>query len=206
MYITDTDNELLRFVEENGSITISQAQNMYYNTQKFGYEISRRRISKLVKYGKLKFTRNNEIGQNIYYIDKPLRTHDVLIMDFYAKLVNNGARIVYFKSPQYWQTVDSLRSDAFAFYFIGNKPYFNIIELVRTHEVEREKYHRLFDNGEANVLCNELYKHVGSQNINVFPRMIILDDVQHKQGYYYDEKIKMVQLDLKMTNFVKIFI
>jgi hypothetical protein len=137
---------------------------------------------------------------------RALRTHDLMILDVYASLIESGATIVYFNAPQSWQTVKELISDAFVFFYIDNKPYFRIIEITRFKGIEKEKYHKLYDSGEANVLCNEIYMHAGGTTINVFPKLIVVDEVQHKSGYYDDAKIKIEQLDFRLSNFVKVFI
>ena len=72
MYLTDKDREVLKFVETYDSITIEICRKIFYNTQKSGSEIARRRLSKLVSYNKLKVTRDNLSNQNVYYTTKKL--------------------------------------------------------------------------------------------------------------------------------------
>lgn len=206
MCFTDEDHAILRHIEEYGAATISQVTKMYYSYQKFGNQMAGRHLSKLVKYGKLKVIKDKETSQNVYYMTKPLRTHDLMIMDVYASLIENGAQIFYFNAPQPWKTTTELISDAFVFFYFENKPYFRIIEIARFKGIEIEKYHKLYDSGEVNVICNELYLHAGGTTINVFPKLIVVDEIQHRDGYYYDDKIKIDQLDFRLNNFVKIFI
>lgn len=206
MYFTEEDHAILRHVEEYHSITIDQCTKMFYSYQKYGNQMAGRHLSKLVKYGKLKMTKDKETSQNVYYVTRALRTHDLMIMDVYASLIESGAQIVYFNTPQSWQTTKELISDAFVFFYLENKPYFRIIEIARFKGIEIEKYHKLYDSGEVQVICNELYLHAGGTTINVFPKLIVVDEIQHRPGYYDDEKIKIEQLDFRLTNFVKVFI
>jgi len=204
--ITDTDNKVLNHVEEFGSITIKQCTDIFYNYQTYGYDISRKRLSKLVKYGKLKFVRDYTSNQNVYYMDKPLSYHDLLIMDFYAKLKNHGADIKQFKLNKYWLD-NKLISDAFCSYSIGDSLFFNIVEVVKTHALELEKYKTLYDSFEGHKACDEVYKSVGGKTtLNTFPRIIVVDNVDHRNKYFINDDIEIIQLDFKLSEFTKIFL
>jgi hypothetical protein len=207
MCLTDEDHAILRHVEEYHSITINQTKKMFYRYQTYGNQMAGRHLSKLVKYGKLKVTQDRDTGQNVYYASRALRTHDLMIMDVYASLIESGAEIFYFCTPQPWNSSKELISDAFVGFYLENRPYFRIVEIARYKGIEIEKYHKLYDFGEAQVICNDLFLRAGGQTtINVFPKLIVVDDVEHRNGYYDDEKIKIQQLDFKLNNFVKIFL
>jgi hypothetical protein len=204
--LTDRDHEALQFVESYGSITIEQCRRLFYSTQKRGYDIAGRRLGKMVKNGRLKVAIDKRTKQNVYYLEKPLSTHNLYILDFFTTLIENGAKILFFNRGIEWQTVD-LKSDAMVFYEIGNKKIFNILEVVVTHEVEKEKYKKIFETQEIHLLCNEINKRFGAkENINYFPKIVVIDEVNHTPKYYYDEDKKYIQLNFDLEGFPKIFL
>lgn len=206
IYLTPTDNQVLKFVEQNSSITIEECRKIFYNTQKNGYEIARRRLGKLVNYNKLKMSKDAISNQNVYYMTKKLSYHNILALDYYANLVSYGANIVYFNRDQEWMSKKYF-SDAFCCYHIGNRMYFDIIEVVRTHALDVEKYLKLYKSNEPQELCNIIYrKEGGEQDINKFPRLIVIDDVRHKNELFVNDKIKIYQLDFQLSNLSKILI
>lgn len=205
MYITDKDQKVLNFVEKYGSITISQAQKMFYNTQKYGYDIARRRMRKLVDHGKLKVNRDQTGNENVYYIDRKLSYHDLLVLDFYAELVYNGAKIVYFKQCQRWMDGRCI-SDAYTCYLVGNKVFFNIVEVVQTHGVDVKKYKELYESGEPQKFNSLIYEKLGGKAIDKFPRLIIIDNVSHYKGITIDDNIQVSQLDFNLRGFSSILI
>lgn len=195
----------MQFVEEYGSITISQCYKMFYNNAKYGYDIARRRLNKLVAYGKLKVTRDNMLGQNVYYVNRKLSSHDLIVLDFYAELVRTGANIVLFKQRYPWMG-GKLVSDAFVCYVFNGNLYFNIVEVVKTHSVDVDKYLELYKSGEAQRICCEIYKRLGGkEDYDGFPTLIIIDDIKHKNPIYINDKITVYQLNFNMQDFPKIF-
>ena len=205
MYITDTDQQVLRFIEQYGSMTIRQAQKMFYNTQKYGYDIARRRMKKLVNYGKIKVARDACGNENVYYMDKKLSYHDLLVLDFYTELVYNGAKIVYFKQCQSWLDRKVI-SDAYCCYILSNRVFFNIVEVVQTHGVDVEKYDKLYKSGEPQKFNSMIYNKLGGGDINEFPRLVIIDNIKHKEKLNTNNNIKVSQLDFNLSNFSEIFI
>lgn len=204
MYLTDTDQKVLKFVEEYGSITISQAQKMYYNTQKYGYDIARRRMRKLVDHGKLKVSRDNSGNENVYYIEKKLTYHDLLVLDYYAELIRQGARKVYFRPRKSWMQGKCI-SDGYCCYILGDKVYFNIIEVVRTHGVDKDKYLALYNSEEPQKFSSDLYQKIGGKPIVEFPKLIIIDNAVHTKPLFINESIRTHQLDFSLSGFAKIF-
>ncbi|WP_125154475.1 hypothetical protein [Clostridium rectalis] len=207
IYYTDEDHKILQFVEEYGSITIKQCQNMFYNRQDKGYEMARRHLAKLTNYGKLKMAVRdfNCGGRNVYYINKKLNFHNLLTLDYYSNLIKHGAKIVYFKQEQPWLN-NKYFSDAYCCYIIGNKVIFDIIEVVRTKNIEVDKYIQIFNSNEAHDLSKYIYNQLGGENLELFPHLIVIDDVKHKKKLYINDDIKVIQLNFNLDNFTNIFI
>lgn len=205
IYITDTDQKVLNFVEKFGSITISQAQKMFYNTQKYGYDIARRRMRKLVLNNKLKVSRDLSGNENVYYMEKKLSYHDLLALDYHAELINRGAKVLFFKPRQYWMN-NTCISDAYCCYTLGNKVFFNIVEVVRTHGVDKEKYLALYKSGEPQKINSLVYKQIGGGEIDEFPRLVLIDNVTHSKKLFIHENIKIHQLDFSLSGFSELFV
>jgi hypothetical protein len=207
MYITDKDNETLKYVETYGSITVRQCGKLFYNNQSYSNQTANKKLNKLVRYGKLKVSKDISGNANVYYYDKKLSYHDLLILDFYCELKSLGVKIHYFKSNKSWLD-DSHISDGFFCYSIADKLFFNIVEIVRTHRLDKKKYIKLYESNEVQQFCNDLYQSLGgTDQLNIFPRVILIDAVQHTDNYLYiNDNIKVIQLDFKMNNFSSIFV
>lgn len=209
MYLTDEDHKVLQFVEEFGAITINQSRNMFYNTQVKGYEIARRRIGKIVGYKKLNVYRDMDLNLNVYTMGKKMSQHGILALDYYSELVKLGCKIIYFKQEQPWLVVDkkpTYFSDAYCCYSFENKVYFDIVEVVRTKSIETQKYIDIYNSKEAHILSDEIYKQLGGEPRNLFPRLIAIDNVRHKNDLYINDDIKIMQLDFKLKNITKLLV
>lgn len=204
LYLTDRDQKVLKFVEQYGSTTISQTQKMFYNTQKYGYDIARRRLRKMVVNNKLKVSRDPSGNENVYYTEKKLNYHDLLVLDYYAELIYQGAQVVYFKRNQPWLGGKYI-SDAYCCYVLGRKVFFNIIEVVRTHKVDNDKYLKLIESGEPQRFNSIIYEKLGGKPINEFPRLIIIDNVEREKEVFIHSDVMVYNLDFKLRGFSKIF-
>ena len=209
LYLTDEDREMLLFVEIYGSISITQCQNMFYNKQGTGYEMARLHLSKLVKYSKLSVFKEKFTNKNVYYMDKQPTYHGILALDYLSNLIKNGAVINYFKQEQPWMKTNKKAkyfSDGYCVYTMGDRVLFDIIEVVRTKAVEVDKYIAIFNSREAHKLSADLYKQIKDRDIDMFPRLIIIDDVQHKNEVFINEEVKVIQLDFQLNNFTRVFL
>jgi hypothetical protein len=124
--------------------------------------------------------------------------------------------IVYFNSEQEWIN-GKYRSDAYISYILNGKLYFNVLEVVRTSGVDEEKYKNIYTSQEAQYMNREIYRQTKEayekENINIeladdlnsFPRLIIVDNINHKKGLEIGSLIKTTQLDFSYNNFSKIF-
>ncbi|MEG2412555.1 MAG: hypothetical protein RSA29_18575 [Clostridium sp.] len=86
---TERDVNILRFVEAHGSITISQCSNMFFYKNIYGYDQARKRLSNLKKEGFIKRYRKDPRTESVYYIEKPLKIHDLKLLDVYTKIYNS---------------------------------------------------------------------------------------------------------------------
>lgn len=204
MWLTEEDQKILQFVEDFGSITINQAQKMYYPQLK-GYEMARKHLTKLCGYDKLLVSEDPSCRRNVYYFNKKPSYHSILVMEYYTELIKNGAVIKYFKREQPWLNRNYM-SDAYCCYTIKNKVYFDILEVVRSRGsfFEPKKYEDIFASGEAQTLNNNLFKQLGGRTEwSKFPRIVVIDQVKHTKKLAVNESIVVTQLDFKLTDFAK---
>jgi len=207
--LTLEDRKILQHVEEFGFITINETQNMFYNTQGHGYEIARRHLSKIVVSGKLSVFKETYCNKNVYYMkDKP-SYHSILLMDYYSLLVRSGAFIRSFERKQPWMN-KKYNSDAFCMYTLGDNVFFDIIEVVRAKGVDVNKYKDIYESKDAHDICDGLYnlleENNESERPNEFPRLVVIDDVEHNSRLSIPDDITIVQLDYNLSEFSRLFV
>ena len=205
MYLTDQDQAILQFVEKHGFITISETQNMFFNTQYKGYEMARKHLAKLVGYEKLSVYNDTSCNKNVYHMGKKPTYHRILAMDYYSVLIKNGAHICFFKAEKPWLD-NKYFSDAFCVYKLNNKYYFDMVEVVRSKNIEVKKYIELYDSKEAHKFSDVVYHKVTGKNIDIFPRLVIIDDVQHKEELKIKDDVKIIRLDYKLSGYLNLFV
>lgn len=206
-YITDNDNLTMRFIEKYGSITIHQCHLLFYSNQVYGNVSAGKHLNKLVKYGKLKVYRDLSGRINVYYMTTKLRYHNLLALDYYVELYHSGAEIFFFKQNQSWMNGKYI-SDAYCCYRLGDKTYFNVVETTVTHGLDKQKYIDLFESKEPQIFSDYVYKKIGgTKTITDFPKLILIDDMQHTDDYLYiNDQVEIKQLNFKLNNFSNIFV
>lgn len=84
--ITKRDKQIIKFAEEHGSININQCSKMFFRNNKEGYDQARKRLRIIYNGGFLKRYRKDIQSEVIYFIDRPLKIHDLKLMDIFAGL------------------------------------------------------------------------------------------------------------------------
>ena len=205
MWLTTEDREILKYVEQYGSTTIHQVQNMFYNTQLKGYQMAQKHLAKLVGYSKLYVYKERNFNSNIYYMDKKASYHTVLIMNYYSELIKNGAKIIYFKREQEWMD-KKYYSDAYCVYSVAGKVCFDLLEVVRAKTVETQKYLDIFESKEAHELSQAIYSKItgGKRLEGLFPRLVVMDDIQHQKELFINKDITTIHVDFQLTNITQL--
>ena len=93
--ITKRDKEIIKFVEKHGSITINQCAKMFFRNNKWAYDQARKRLIIIYNLSLLKRYRKDPRSEAVYFIAKPLKTHDLKLMDVFAEL--SEYEIIMFK-------------------------------------------------------------------------------------------------------------
>jgi hypothetical protein len=193
--ITQRDRDIVKFVEKYKAITIAQCQEIFMSDATFGYKIAQRRLGKLVDNGYLKVSRTDS-NENLYFIDKKISYHDVLINSFYAELVKCKATIKHVEHDKRWIGTKP-KSDAFFWIEYGGTHFFFILEIALTHkDIPIADYEQLYRSGELQKIF-----------LGRFPTIVVMDDADHKKpDYYHSDIIKIVQIDFALKKFPLIFV
>lgn len=181
------DREILRFVEDFGGITINQCASMFFKETKRPYDLARKRLSKIADMTEMKFYANKLTGERVYCFDRKLSPHFIYIMNFFAKLINSGCKVLDYKLEPKWMGGE-YRSDAFfKIEYCGVKRIV-CLEVDVTHTTDMKKYEKIFDNGEIQSVYG------------TFPLIVIVGDIIRE---YQGEDFSVVYLDYKLNNFIE---
>lgn len=191
--ITDTDRRILNFVDDNGCITIHQAEKMFYTGRAYAYDMARKRLNYLVSIDWLKTYRDKATNQKVYFTDKKYNYHRILALDYYAKLVELGVEMAFFKTEFEWLG-GKVRSDAFSGFIFNNKPYFNFVEVITSNNaLNLEKYEKVYESGEAHKICG-----------GKFPPVVLIDNVNHKKEFDLPH-VKVLTIHYDIKDIAKVF-
>lgn len=161
MVLNDRDKKLLQFITDYKSLSIKQASNIIFNGT---YVSARRRLAQLEERGLLKSAINKVNGEKIYYKDKLLKMHELLLLDFISKVYELGGEIFTFKTTPHYLGGDIV-ADAYVEVLYNDKVYFILLEIDYTHEtslIKMKEYERLYKSGELQKNC-----------MGEFPRILI---------------------------------
>lgn len=176
-------DDILNFVESYGAISIDIAKDLYYNT-KFGYDSSRRALSKLVSNGYLKTSKDFVSDKYIYYDKKAISSHKLILLRFYAKIVAWGGEILEFKRE--YKAINYI-SDGLIIYRYNGAIKIILVEVDINNKTKEEKYIKIYN---SNYYQN---------TFGTFPRVFIIDkraeqrDVKNKK--IEQQKIKFIFLN-----------
>lgn len=195
MAVTAKDRSLVRFVEEFDSVTIDMARRLIWNEQKSGYKIAQTRLGKLVDGKYLKVSRT-ETNENIYYINKKLSYHDLLINRVRIELINAGVKLIQFERKKWWLN-NKFHSDIFIQCDYGDNYYFFFWEICWTHkDINMVGYEELCESEEGLKIID--YK-------GMIPTLVVMDDSSHDYKTL-NPRLKIVKIDYQLSKLPLIFI
>ena len=180
--ITARDKEILKFIEDYKSLTIKQAQYLFF---KGSYEGARRRLSELEKFGLLKSSSSKGRSEKVYYMEKMLSDHDLYKIDYVANLKRNGFEIIEFNhKPSYFS--NQLRPDGLVICKKDKYRYITFLEVDYTHYTN-------------NVKLNALYEKLAKEEFKDTSFILVI--ARPTQGIRYSpENYDIVFTDLEFSN------
>jgi hypothetical protein len=90
MKVTDKDEKIYKFIEDNDFATVKQIANIFYSDILYGSTLAKKRLDCLVQHGYIKQTKSTNCSQHIFYVlDKHKRKtrHAIIVMDLYSKFL-----------------------------------------------------------------------------------------------------------------------
>ena len=150
--LTSRDKEVLTWIENYKAISINQCSILFFSNS---YEGARRRLKQLEEMQYLKSYIIKESKEKIYYWDKKISKHDLLILDFITAMKFNEAELLEYKyQPQYLN--GDIRPDAFMIFKYKDKVLFILLEVDLHHytsNIKMQTYEKLFKSGELQEKC-----------------------------------------------------
>lgn len=137
--MTDRDKNILKWIEEYGSITIYQCSQIFYHGNKCGYDQARKRLRKLYKDKQFKRYRENPEKEVIYYLDKRPNPHALKLLDAIAYFQEFEISDIEKEYKMQVYEYTSYRIDCKAVITLDGISHPLLIEVDYTHDTELEK-------------------------------------------------------------------
>ncbi|MCI1478201.1 MAG: hypothetical protein LKH93_19745 [Clostridium beijerinckii] len=186
MALTQRDREILTWIQDYKSITLSQCTYLFFNAN---YEGCRRRLKQLESFGLLKSIQNQLLRSRVYYQERLLTDHDLFIYEFLKVIKVNGGEIIQFQiKPQYME--NKIIPDCFIIFSYNGNVFFILLEVDLTHytsNTKMKRYEELYKTGELQKIC-----------CKTFPIVVI---ARPTQGIRYNSyNFNCIYLDLFYNN------
>ncbi|NFM11841.1 hypothetical protein FDC26_16015 [Clostridium botulinum] len=174
--LTERDRQVLKWIEDYKAISVPQATELFFNGT---YESCRRRLKQLEDMELLKSYISQFSREKIYYQEKKLKDHELLVYDFLKVVKKRGGEMRQIKlQPQYLKRL--IRPDAYIEFTLENNLYFIILEVDYTHytsNIKMQLYEKLYKEGTLQKQC-----------YGTFPIVIIsrpsLNDVRYNSSNF----------------------
>lgn len=190
--LTERDRRLYKWIEDYKAITVNQATELFYEGQ---YESCRRRLKQLEDRGELKSYKSKLLNQKVYYQDRKVSDHDLLVLDFAREITKLGGTIRRFRTqPQYAKRL--IRPDAYLEFEYKKDVYFTLIEVDYTHYTNHKKismYEYLYHQQELQKEC-----------YGTFPILIIARpqiDIKYKSNNF-----EIIHTDYRFKNLARLLL
>lgn len=142
--LTSRDYNIFNFIDRFSGITISQAGMVFFGNSKFSYDGARKRLRKLTDNGFLKYEEDFVTNKRIYYRKKKGSSHGMLLADFYANLIAEGAAVIEFEKEL---QLDGCRPDGFVVFQYKKISKMCFIEIDMQHKTNLDKYVKIYESG-----------------------------------------------------------
>ena len=182
--------KIMEFVQEHKSITVDMCKILFYNT-KFGYDSARRALTSLNKNGYLKVGYDFVTDKKVYYINKKLRSHDLMLLSLYTSIIALGGEEVQLRK-EYTKQYYGGRSDGLMAYKWHGEDKIIFVEIDMQNKTKIKKYLDLFNTGYF------------QERTGVFPRLLIVNKNKEKYEEIKTSKIEVVYSDYKFSNLKEI--
>lgn len=190
MYRKNRDNNILKFIEEHGSITINICANLFFNHVNNSYDLARKRLRILYKNKLIK--RYKAVGKEvIYYFNKPLKPHNLKLLEVYSELYKRCNVITFEKEMSLKCPLKQRKIDGFIELEIEDDKYITtiplIIEIDYTHNTHIDK-------------IKDIYNSNYFQGIYGFmPRVIIIKKNEWDKKLQSNKDMEIINIDWNLN-------
>ncbi|WP_026887745.1 hypothetical protein [Clostridium beijerinckii] len=190
--LTQRDRDILSWIQDYQSITLSQCTYLFFDGN---YEGCRRRMKQLEDMELLKSIPNTLLKSKVYFQEKLISDHNLFVYEFFKVIKKNGGDIIKFQlQPQYMNK--KIRPDAFVIFSYQGNVYFVLLEVDLTHYTSNskmKKYEALYKTGELQTQC-----------CKTFPIIVI---ARPTEGIRYNShNFNAVYLDLYYSNIINLLL
>ena len=181
-------DEILGFVDMYGAISIDIAKNLFYNT-KYGYDSSKRALSKLSKAKYLKTTTDFLTNKKIYYKTKSISSHKLMLLNLYSQFISLGAEVIRFEREK---PMNTIRADGIIIYKINGVAKILLLEIDINNRTKVDKFQVLYNDGML------------QRKFGTFPKVLVIN--RDGKPYKSNKKISYqnIYIDYKFTDLEKI--
>lgn len=153
--IKGRDHLIMRHIETYGAISLEGISKIYFNNS---YKSASRRMLQLEKLQMVNSYKNFFTGEKVFYQDKVLPVHDLLVLDLWHKLIDLDFEIKSFRVKKKLLQGDIV-ADAFIECLYGEWTTFIILEMDLNHFTKKKKivdYERFYTSYEIENLCGDI--------------------------------------------------
>lgn len=190
--LTQRDKDILTWIEQYKSITLSQCTYLYFNGN---YEGCRRRLKQLEDMKLLKSSQNMLLKSRVYFQEKLISDHNLFVYEFLKLIKLNGGEIIKFKKQPTFMN-KKIRPDAFIIFSYQGNVYFILLEVDLTHYTSNSKmkrYEEVYKTGEIQEQC-----------CGTFPIIVI---ARPTEGIRYNSSnFNVIYLDLYYSNIINLLL
>ncbi|MBY6838804.1 hypothetical protein [Clostridium botulinum] len=194
---TKKTRDILNFIDKYGFITTRICSNIFYKDSRYGVDMARRTLTKLVNNKDL-VSNSLKYGKELVYQFKKetVSDHKYYLLNLYGEINKLVSEVLYFKLEERWDIAQK-RSDAHIIF--KNKidgediPRSYLIEFDKFHKSELNKYDLIYATGEV----QEWYKQNYYQD-DYFPDILIINyngKTNNDSGNF-----RKIGLDFNFTN------
>lgn len=101
MKVTEKDEKIYKFIEDNGFATVKQIANIFYSDILYGSTLAKKRLDCLTEHGYIKQTKSINCSQHVFYVldkNRKKTRHSIIVMDLYSKfLMMNNLKVLSFE-------------------------------------------------------------------------------------------------------------
>jgi len=200
MYLKENDNRILKFVEENKSITIQICANLFFRdcNKESAYISASRRLKKLYDNKFLKRFRKTINDEYVYYRDgNPLGYHKMKLLEVCSKLSTIGEIVKFEQEFEVASGKIKRKNDGLIEIKVEQGEYINtyavIIEIDYSHETNWAKIKDIIKSG----VYQNMY--------GTMPTILIVKKYEHMKRLNGNDDIDIVNVNWKLDNIEDLF-